>query len=261
MQIELKDLLAATGDAFKCNRDGLVALMKSYGVSRVSEVPCKKWATFMGEINALSAGTYGEEFKAAEAERQREAEEKADQDRYARLGPPKAYRSKTFGNYKRETPEQKAAIAAAQSWLYDPEKWRNLVLVGPVGTGKTHLASAVLYEHFFLSGERNFEFISASDLACDFREKKQKESDFFKWYGEDCDLLVIDDLGAIAGATPGELFSVLLDKRTNNDLRTVVTTNANDDDLRRVLTDRGFSRLNSRCMTVFVDGDDYRLKQ
>ncbi len=92
-------------------------------------------------------------------------------------------------------------------------------------------------------------------------EKKQPQSEFFKWYGEKCDLLVIDDLGVIAGGTPGELFSVLLDKRMANDLRTVVTTNANNNDLKLAISERGFSRLNDRCLKVFVDGDDYRLKQ
>jgi len=263
MYASLNELSVAITAAAQRNRDGVVALLGRLNVKRASELPEYRWAEVIASLNALPDNPSDAERRAAQEEAERLTWAQAMQDRYAKSGPPESYRGSAFDNYKPEIPEQEAAKKSAWDWCYEADRWRNLLLVGPVGTGKTHLACAVLRDWHFdcREGYGNFEYISATDLACDFREKKQKESDFFKWYGEDCELLVIDDLGAIAGATPGELFSVLLDKRMTNNLRTVVTTNATDDDLKKVLTDRGFSRLNNRCKTVVVDGDDYRLKQ
>ncbi|NVO07773.1 MAG: hypothetical protein HXX19_18450, partial [Rhodoferax sp.] len=113
------------------------------------------------------------EYKAAEA--------KYQLDYLERYGPPPTYRGKTYDNFKPESAAQAAALRAAQEfpWLgpEDDESGDrthyNLVLSGPVGVGKTHLAAVA-----FASLQPNFcgvEFTTATALVRKFRERVAKE--------------------------------------------------------------------------------------
>ena len=203
------------------------------------------------------------------------ADAKYRKDYMSRWGPPTAYRAKTFDNFKAETPKQESALEAASAFPYDASDdydsvvHSNLVLAGPAGVGKTHLAAAIFADK--LKNENETEFITATTLMRKFREKSVKESTLLARYGdgkkdigdaldEGCKMLIVDDLGVEADAYASQIFCEILDRRIGADLLTVFTTNCTADELRLWLGDRGYSRLRSRCNWIALDGDDHRLR-
>ncbi len=250
-----RDLSDAVTSAAITNRAGLIELLRRYGVTRASELHPILQIDFLEELRALPVVTVP-----PVAEDPAAADYRKSVAWYARLVPSKEHQGCTLENFRTKTPEQKAAHRAVDSWCYCDGKWRNLLLTAQTGTGKTHLACAALHEQFWDIGEGqgNIEFITAADLVRNYRSKAEPETDFFRWYGEKCDLLVIDDIDVFTGSAPTEMFTILLDKRMTNALRTVVTTNSTPGELKDMLGERAYSRLMARCMTVVVKGADYR---
>jgi DNA replication protein DnaC len=219
-----------------------------------------------------------EQLKAAEAAKEvRQA--KYYKDYLERWGPPRAYREKTFANFKAETPTQKNALQAAEWFPYyepfDEENdgqptCLNVVLAGPTGTGKTHLAAA-LYKYEW-ENDCSAEFVTAAAFTRKFREKAKKESDLLARYGDDkyeptdeldngCKTLVVDDLGIETDIYASEIFCEILDRRMSADLRSIFTTNLTPDEMHAWLGERGYSRLMNRCLWIDLDGDDHRLRE
>ena len=205
------------------------------------------------------------------------AEAKYVKDYVIRWGPQSAYRSKTFDNFKAETSKQEAALEAASAFPYDASDdyetryYTNLVLAGPAGVGKTHLAAAMFTNAWIYNGQAA-EFVTSTALMRKFREKGAKESALLARYGDGkhdatdpldqgCEFLIIDDIGVEADAYSSQIFCEILDRRIGADLLTVFTTNCTADELRLWLGERGFSRLRSRCNWIALDGDDHRLRE
>jgi DNA replication protein DnaC len=202
----------------------------------------------------------------------RAAEVQYAKDYVQRYGPPPAYRTKTFDNFKAETPKQQAALSAAMDFPYiDPPDYKtknlNMVLAGPAGVGKTHLIAAMFTDQQEASGAT--EFTTATALMRKFREKVAKESVLLARYGdgqdsadaldEGCNTLIVDDFGIEADRYASEIFCEILDRRMGADLATVFTTNSTPDELLEWLGERGYSRLLNRCNWVALDGADHRL--
>jgi DNA replication protein DnaC len=208
--------------------------------------------------------------------RQRDAEALYWRTYSERYGPPKSYRTKTLENFIAKTSAQVLALDVASRFpcLGGDDDFcqthYNLVLTGPVGTGKTHLAAAVFKDR--LDADGCSEFISATALIRKFREKEAKESVLLARYGDGaasdhtdefdrgCETLFIDDFGIEADRYASEIFNEILDRRMTSDLMTVVTTNCTEHEILEWLGERGLSRLTYRCKWVALDGEDYRLK-
>lgn len=213
----------------------------------------------------------------AQANALREAAQvKYDKDYVKRWGPPSGYRTKTFDNFKAETQEQKASQEAASAFPYDAiddyetRHYSNLVLAGPAGVGKTHLAAAMFTDQWERTGST--EFITGTALIRKFREKVAKESTLLERYGDGnddsadpmdggCEVLIVDDIGAGADADryASEIFCEILDRRIGADLRSIFTTNCTRIEMLAWLGERGYSRLLNRCKWIALDGDDRRL--
>jgi len=222
--------------------------------------------------------------KLAEKKKQeREAENKAYDEIY---GPARAYRAKTFSNFLLAGGAGRNQVANISDW---PEKYHsaendepicwsdgdayylNLILAGPPGTGKTHLACALYKE---LRGDTfdGAEFIRADALVRKFKEKEQKESLLFMRYGDGwideknkmdrgCELLIIDDVGVDKSEYAKKILTEIIDLRNAAGLSTVITTNMTKPELLEMFGDRGASRLFHRCLAVVMPGADYRAKQ
>ncbi len=126
-----------------------------------------------------------------------------------------------------------------------------LVLAGPTGTGKTHLAAAIGWEWF----EDGFRvvFTRVDDLLDDLRKgyddnTYHKKLDRVRY----CDLLILDDLGTEAARDWGlEKLDRVVDWRYAARVPLVVTTNAKSEDL----LPRVASRLGDKSCSVVVQID------
>ncbi len=145
-------------------------------------------------------------------------------------------------------PKFRLALEAAKTFAAEPKGW--LVLVGPAGSGKTHLAAAIANERI-KNGYPAF-FQSIPDLLDHLRSAFSPDSEIA--YDElfervrNAPLLILDDLGAQT-STPWttEKLDQILNHRFNNELPTVITTSTPmadlEESLRSRLSDPQFSQL------------------
>lgn len=205
------------------------------------------------------------EYARLEAEADRQHKEERARKLLGRAAIPQRFIGRTFDSFEADTDAKRAALTTlrdySESFDSYASKGKGLILSGKPGTGKSHLAAAVLQAHI----GRDVLYATCLDLIRMVRETWRKDSEqserqVLSYLGS-LDLLVIDEMGVQYG-TEGEqtiLFDVL-DARYRDMQPTILLTNQGVEGLRGYLGDRTFDRLRETCRIVAFEWESYRPK-
>lgn len=142
----------------------------------------------------------------------------------------------------------------------------NLLFYGHTGVGKTFLSNCIAKELLdtahtviYLSAPQLVEVLEKHTFG---RDDENETPDEMPEYINDCDLLIIDDLGTEMNNffTASRLFSCLNGRQLKKK-STIISTNLSLDDLQEIYSERIFSRIISNYQITLIIGEDIRIKK
>jgi DNA replication protein DnaC len=180
--------------------------------------------------------------------------------RWEACGVPIRYRNRTFANWTPQTKLQKKILAAVKAYsagldaAYD--EGRGLIMVGDVGTGKTHLAAALTHE--MVRQGFDCRFVCTGDLFAEIKRGFAKgENEFDIRPLQSVQFLLLDDLGASRGTEwEVSVLHELLRHRYDTTLPTIVTTNCSE--LDRAVGTRIADRFAENMVRITIAGASQR---
>lgn len=184
-----------------------------------------------------------------------------------RSGLSRRMRDYSFSNFDpfANPPSTTKAVEKVQSylenWEENREAGKGLYFCGDVGSGKTHLAVAVMNELMQLKRVPAL-FVTVPELLDNLRGAYNDPGrDLDEWMEavKNADLLVLDDLGSerVTEWVRERIF-VIVNHRYREALPTLFTSNIGPEELPRQLGERTASRIISMCEGVEIQGEDYR---
>ncbi|HKN72885.1 MAG TPA: ATP-binding protein [Terriglobales bacterium] len=206
---------------------------------------------------------------------------------------PKRYEHCELSNFTTDFPGADRSIALAHISAsrfvqeFDPRDGAGLLLIGGIGTGKTHLAVGLLKELIAARG--------SACLFCDYRELLKQIQNSYNDSVQatelqvlrpvfEAEVLLLDELGAVKPSEwVWDTVSLILNTRYNDNRATIITTNFADEPAASVarsssvslsparaaareetlgdrIGERMRSRLHEMCRIVKMDGPDFRQK-
>ena len=199
---------------------------------------------------------------------------------------PRRYEHCELSNYDTDFPGAHPSLAEGHfltsnfAKKCDPRGDKGLLIIGTIGTGKTHLAVGVIKELVLNRG--------ISCLFYDYRELLKEIQNSYNSTVQtteldvlrpvfDTDVLVLDELGAVKPTEwVWDTVSLVLNTRYNDNRTTIITTNFEDqppagamsmaksaargETLGDRIGERMRSRLHEMCRIITLEGADFRQK-
>ena len=202
-----------------------------------------------------------EEMAAHDAEIERQERQQAEREkleRYEKSGVPERYFNEALDTYKITNEMQATAAKAATNFLHAVKcgEFKSLVMIGNAGTGKTHLACAIIRE-------AGGKYRTAPDIVEEMRRAKsfsanETEADIIKYYGH-VPLLVIDEIGrGIASTDEKYMLYQILNARYNTRKPTVLISNFTKADFLQYIGVAAADRLVESAEVWELNGESYR---
>jgi DNA replication protein DnaC len=207
----------------------------------------------------------GEAAQLKQAEADRQAALKAQiESMLEQTAIPPRFIGKTFANYRTDSEGQERALRVCREYAGNFSRHLrtggSLILSGQPGTGKSHLAGAVLQA---ILPQHVGAYVTLMDLIRGLRDTWRRDSEItenqFLARLEAIPLLVIDEIGVQYG-TDGEraiLFDVL-DRRYRNMRPAILMTNLSKDEFQVAIGDRVFDRLTEVARWVPFEWGSFR---
>lgn len=179
-------------------------------------------------------------------------------ERFKKSGVPERFWNESFSTfYPRNSDEEKKLEAAKK---YSQVKTDIVLLfTGNVGTGKTHLGSAIIREKggsFYYSQDLVIQFMATLDF-----HSKVSTNDFLT---EICNIetLVIDEIGRTTNMKKEqELLRLVLCRRYDKKKGSLLISNMPKRDLLIYLGTAVTDRLNETCLSFEFNGESYRAEK
>ena len=189
-------------------------------------------------------------------ERQQAAREKIE--RYQKSGVPERYFKESLDTYKITNEMQATAAKAATNFLHVVKcgEFKSLVMLGNAGTGKTHLACAIVRE-------AGGKYRTAPEIVEEMRRAKSftandTEAEIIEHYGH-ISLLVIDEIGrGIAATDEKYMLYQILNARYNTRKPTVLISNHKKADFLQYIGVATADRLVESAEIWELNGESYR---
>lgn len=212
--------------------------------------------------NAIQAKQEAED--KARIETARKANQKAKLERMldsARIG--RRYADCTLENFIPVKGADKALNTCTEYVKdFSKDSGEGLIMAGPSGSGKSHLAVAIVKAIAETGKSAIFqsvpELLARLRMTYDKNNEGEKEDEILEQLAQ-CDLLVLDDIGAEkTSAWTEERLYLLIDRRYRDKRATIVTTNLNYNEIEKILGTRAMDRLLETCGIVKLTAGSYR---
>lgn len=161
------------------------------------------------------------------------------------------------------------------TWTDVPDQMKSMVLDmyntrkgiyihGGVGSGKTHMAYAIA-KHLSKIGKK-VSVHSTADLIADIKQDIEREGYSKKRWEEKLSnfngVVIFDDIGAERITEyVAEMFYLIINRRYNQMLPVIFTSNFTLGQLSQRIGDRTASRIAEMCNIFKLDGDDRRVRK
>lgn len=198
--------------------------------------------------------------KARQDGRLKEIKEKI-RDLLATRGVPKRYLDCTLDSFRAIDISRKRVLRIIREYTEKrASNGEGLFLTGGNGTGKTHLAIAVMRE-LILGDHLNCYFIKLPELLLDIRERirgGESEKEVIREY-KNYDYLFLDELGVekVSEWVLQDLY-LILDGRSGALKPTIITSNLGLEEIEEHIGSRFVSRIVEMCKSVVMEFEDWR---
>lgn len=149
---------------------------------------------------------------------------------------------------------------------FSKKEMRNLLFIGGTGLGKTHLSTSIAkvvidngFDVVYETAQRVFKDYEDERFG---RAQKNTEGEYPSAKYEDCDLLIIDDLGAeMQSQFNSSALYGIINTRINSDKSTIISTNLTQGEMMDRYSDRITSRLLGNYDVCLFKGKDVRMQK